>query len=53
VETELKNDPSISMFVNNAGTGSVAPMLDANIETVVAEKEVRLVCLLFSTPPFD
>src|SRR6267378_1504420 len=32
VETELKNDPSITMLVNNAGTGSVAPMLDANIE---------------------
>jgi uncharacterized protein len=32
VETELENDPSITMLVNNAGTGSVAPMLDANIE---------------------
>jgi short-subunit dehydrogenase len=32
VETELKNDPSITMLVDNAGTGSVAPMLDANIE---------------------
>jgi NADP-dependent 3-hydroxy acid dehydrogenase YdfG len=32
VETELKNDPSITMLVNNAGTGSVAPMFDANIE---------------------
>src|SRR5258706_11052463 len=32
VGTELKNDPSITMLVNNAGTGSVAPMLDANIE---------------------
>ena len=32
VGTELKNDPSITTLANNAGTGSVAPMLDANIE---------------------
>ena len=32
VETKLKDDPSITMLVNNAGIGSVAPLLDADIE---------------------
>jgi short-subunit dehydrogenase len=32
VETKLKDDPSITMLVNNAGIASVAPLLDANIE---------------------
>jgi short-subunit dehydrogenase len=32
VETKLKGDSSITMLVNNAGVGSVAPLLDADIE---------------------
>jgi len=32
VETKLKDDPSITILVNNAGIGSVAPLLDADIE---------------------
>src|SRR5258706_11303572 len=31
VETKLKDDPSITMLVNNAGCASVAPLLDADI----------------------
>src|SRR5215468_2890029 len=32
VETTLRDDPSITMLVNNAGIGSVAPLLDADID---------------------
>src|SRR5262249_40344715 len=32
VESTLRDDPSITMLVNNAGSGSVAPLLDAGIE---------------------
>jgi hypothetical protein len=32
VEAALRDDPSITMLVNNAGMGSVAPLLDADIE---------------------
>jgi len=32
VEAKLKDDPSITMLVNNAGCASVAPLLDADIE---------------------
>src|ERR1700736_876459 len=32
VETKLKDDPSITVLVNNAGIASVAPLLDADIE---------------------
>jgi uncharacterized protein len=32
VEAMLRNDPSITMLVNNAGTASVAPLLDADVE---------------------
>src|SRR5260370_30124131 len=31
VETKLKDDPSITMLVNNAGFASVAPLLEADI----------------------
>jgi uncharacterized protein len=30
VETKLKDDPSITMLVNNAGFASVAPLLEAD-----------------------
>jgi short-subunit dehydrogenase len=32
VEATLRDDPSITMLVNKAGTASVAPLLDADIE---------------------
>src|ERR1700730_7094305 len=32
VETKLRDDPSITMLVNNAGIGSIAPLLDADVE---------------------
>jgi len=54
VETELKNDPSITMLVNNAGTGSVAPMLDANIEKMeqmIARDITALTRLTYAAAP--
>jgi short-subunit dehydrogenase len=32
VEATLRNDPSITMLVNNAGTASVAPLLNSDVE---------------------
>ena len=32
VETKLRKDLSITMLVNNAGTGSVAPLLNSDVE---------------------
>src|SRR5438067_2546610 len=32
VESALRNDRTITMLVNNAGTASVAPLLDADVE---------------------
>jgi uncharacterized protein len=32
VETKLKDDPSITLLVNNAGFAFVAPLLDADIQ---------------------
>jgi uncharacterized protein len=32
VEATLRNDPSITMLVNNAGTAAVAPLLNADVE---------------------
>jgi short-subunit dehydrogenase len=32
VETTLRDDPTITMLVNNAGVGSVAPLLHADVE---------------------
>jgi short-subunit dehydrogenase len=34
VETTLRNDPTITMLVNNAGIASVAPLLSADVETM-------------------
>src|SRR6202022_4843437 len=39
VETKLKDDPSITMLVNNAGIGSVAPLLDADIEKMEEDRK--------------
>jgi len=34
VEATLRDDPSITLLVNNAGTASVAPLLHADVETM-------------------
>jgi len=34
VETTLRDDQTITMLVNNAGVGSVAPLLNADVETM-------------------
>src|SRR5271169_5950580 len=36
VEETLREDPSITMLVNNAGTASVAPLLNADVEMMEA-----------------
>jgi short-subunit dehydrogenase len=54
VETMLKDDPSITMLVNNAGFASVAPMLDANIEKMedmIALNVVALTRLTYAAAP--
>ena len=34
VEQVLRTDPDITMLVNNAGIGSTAPLLDADVDTM-------------------
>ena len=36
VETGLRDDQTITMLVNNAGTASVAPLLEADVEKMDA-----------------
>jgi short-subunit dehydrogenase len=36
VEATLRDDPSITMLVNNAGTGSIAPLLSADVDEMEA-----------------
>ncbi len=36
IETVLRDDPSITMFVNNAGAATLAPLLDSNVDTMEA-----------------
>jgi len=45
VETELRDDPSITMLVNNAGIASVAPLLDADIEKMEAMIALNITAL--------
>jgi short-subunit dehydrogenase len=54
VETKLKDDPSITMLVNNAGTASVAPLLDADIqkmEDMIALNISALTRLTYAAAP--
>jgi uncharacterized protein len=54
LETKLKDDPSITMLVNNAGTGSVAPLLDADIqkmEDMIALNITALTRLTYAAAP--
>jgi short-subunit dehydrogenase len=45
VETRLKDDPSITMLVNNAGFASIAPLLDANIEKMEEMIDLNITAL--------
>ncbi len=45
VEATLRDDPSITMLVNNAGTASVAPLLDADIEKMTAMIDLNITAL--------
>jgi short-subunit dehydrogenase len=45
VETRLRDDHAITMLVNNAGTGSVAPLLDADVEKMDAMIALNITAL--------
>jgi hypothetical protein len=54
VETKLKDDPDITMLVNNAGFASVAPLLDADIEKMeemIALNVIALTRLTYAAAP--
>jgi short-subunit dehydrogenase len=54
VETTLRNDPTITMLVNNAGTASVAPLLNADVETMddmIALNVTALTRLTYAAAP--
>jgi uncharacterized protein len=54
VENVLRNDPSITMLVNNAGTASRAPLLDANVdhmEAMIALNVTALTRLTYAAAP--
>jgi short-subunit dehydrogenase len=56
VEATLREDPSITMLVNNAGAGSVAPILQADVEKMDEMIRVNITALTRLTyaaaPPF-
>jgi uncharacterized protein len=45
VEATLRDDPNITMLVNNAGTASVAPLLNADIEKMGAMIALNITAL--------
>src|SRR5216684_2307674 len=54
VEATLRDNPSIAMLVNNAGVGSVAPLLDADIqkmEDMIALNITALTRLTYAAAP--
>jgi short-subunit dehydrogenase len=54
VETRLKDDPTITMLVNNAGSASLAPLLDADIakmEEMIALNITALTRLTYAAAP--
>jgi uncharacterized protein len=54
VETKLREDLSITMLVNNAGTASVAPLLNADIEKmeeIIALNSIALTRLTYAAAP--
>src|SRR5260370_25124205 len=56
VEATLRDDPSITLFVNNAGVASVAPLLDADVNKMDAIIDLNItvhtpdLCCRASTP---
>jgi short-subunit dehydrogenase len=54
VEAVLRDDPSITMLVNNAGTASRAPLLDANVDemgAMIALNVTALTRLTYAAAP--
>lgn len=54
VETILRNDASITLLVNNAGIGSAAPLLEANVdrmEEMIALNVTALTRLTYAVTP--
>jgi short-subunit dehydrogenase len=54
VETKLREDSSITMLVNNAGTASVAPLLNADIEKMeemIVLNSIALTRLTYAAVP--
>jgi short-subunit dehydrogenase len=54
VEAKLKDDPSITMLVNNAGSASVAPLLEAEIrkmQDMIALNVTALTRLSYAAAP--
>jgi len=54
VESKLREDLSITMLVNNAGTASVAPLLDADIEKMeemITLNSIALTRLTYAAAP--
>src|SRR6267142_612408 len=54
VEATLRDDPSITALVNNAGTASVAPLLNANVEKMqdmIALNVTALTRLTYAAAP--
>jgi uncharacterized protein len=54
VETALRGDPSITLLVNNAGVGSVAPLLKADVEKMddmIALNVTALTRLTYAAAP--
>jgi short-subunit dehydrogenase len=45
VETRLRDDPTITMLVNNAGIGSITPLLDADVEEMDAMIALNITAL--------
>src|SRR5258707_10129672 len=53
-ETKLREDSSITMLVNNAGTASVAPLLNADVEKmeeIIALNSIALTRLTYAAAP--
>ena len=54
VEATLRDDPSITMLVNNAGTGAVTPLLNSDVEKMddmIALNVTALTRLTFAAAP--
>jgi uncharacterized protein len=54
VERRLRDDPTITMLVNNAGVGSVAPLLKADVEMMdemIALNVTALTRLTYAAAP--